>query len=121
MNTERRDDVMSRILRVFSPRGGQKKKRGGQKWRLSNLRALTPALVAAAVAIAAILMCVQPKRYDLKVDDVAPETIKATREIEDTVSTQKLIDAAVASVDVRYTEDEVFSRVRNRIHERKAL
>ena len=106
MNTERRDDVMSRILRVFSPRGGQKKKRGGQTWRLSSFRALTPALVAAAVAIAAILMCVQPKRYDLKVDDVAPETIKATREIEDTVSTQKLIDAAVASVDVRYTEDE---------------
>lgn len=30
-------------------------------------------------------------------------------------------DKAVAADSVRYTEDEVFSRVRNRIHERKAL
>lgn len=30
-------------------------------------------------------------------------------------------DKAAAADNVRYTEDEVFSRVRNRIHERKAL
>ena len=30
-------------------------------------------------------------------------------------------DKAAAAHSVRYTEDEVFSRVRNRIHERKAL
>lgn len=30
-------------------------------------------------------------------------------------------DKASAADSVRYTEDEVFSRVRNRIHERKAL
>ncbi len=30
-------------------------------------------------------------------------------------------DRAAAADSVRYTEDEVFSRVRNRIHERKAL
>lgn len=30
-------------------------------------------------------------------------------------------DKAAATDSVRYTEDEVFSRVRNRIHERKAL
>lgn len=30
-------------------------------------------------------------------------------------------DKAAAAERVRYTEDEVFSRVRNRIHERKAL
>ena len=30
-------------------------------------------------------------------------------------------DRAADSSDVRYTEDEVFSRVRSRIHERKAL
>lgn len=30
-------------------------------------------------------------------------------------------DKAAAADSVRYTEDEVFSRVRNRIHERKAL
>ena len=70
-------------------------------WKL-----LTPAAVAVVVSIVLILMSVQPKRYDLQMDDVAPETSKATREIEDTVSTQKLIDEAVAAVDVRYTEDE---------------
>lgn len=30
-------------------------------------------------------------------------------------------DKAAAADSVRYTEDEVFGRVRNRIHERKAL
>lgn len=30
-------------------------------------------------------------------------------------------DKAAAADSVRYTKDEVFSRVRNRIHERKAL
>jgi prevent-host-death family protein len=30
-------------------------------------------------------------------------------------------DKAAAADSVRYTEDEVFSKVRNRIHERKAL
>lgn len=30
-------------------------------------------------------------------------------------------DKTAAADSVRYTEDEVFSRVRNRIHERKAL
>ena len=30
-------------------------------------------------------------------------------------------DKAAAADSVRYTEDEVFSRVRNRIHDRKAL
>ena len=30
-------------------------------------------------------------------------------------------DKAAAADSVRYTEDEVFSRVRNRIHKRKAL
>ena len=30
-------------------------------------------------------------------------------------------DKAAAADSVRYTEDEVFSRVRNRIHEREAL
>ena len=30
-------------------------------------------------------------------------------------------DKAAATAPVRYTEDEVFSRVRSRIHERKAL
>lgn len=30
-------------------------------------------------------------------------------------------DKAAAADSVRYTEDEVFSRVKNRIHERKAL
>lgn len=30
-------------------------------------------------------------------------------------------DRSAAADSVRYTEDEVFSRVRNRIHERKAL
>lgn len=30
-------------------------------------------------------------------------------------------DKAAAADSVRYTEDEVYSRVRNRIHERKAL
>ena len=30
-------------------------------------------------------------------------------------------DKAAAADSVRYTEDKVFSRVRNRIHERKAL
>lgn len=80
----------------------ERRKQSGQ----SYLRMVLPVVLAAVISIVTIVLSLQPKRYDLKVDDVAPETIKATREIEDTVSTQRLIDEAVESVDVRYTEDE---------------
>ena len=39
-----------------------------------------------------------PKRHSLKVGDIADTTITATKDIEDTIATQKLRDAAAASV-----------------------
>ena len=39
-----------------------------------------------------------PKRHSLKVGDIADVTITATKDIEDTIATQKLRDAAAASI-----------------------
>lgn len=94
------------VLKTLVLRAMIAKKKLDKQKKNFDWKVLLPAAVAILVSIVLILMSVQPKRYDLHVDDVAPDTIKATREIEDTVTTQGLIDAAVAAVDVRYTEDE---------------
>jgi len=47
-----------------------------------------------------------PEQYDLRAGQVSPITITASKDVEDTVATQALIDEAVAAVPVSYTLDE---------------
>lgn len=47
-----------------------------------------------------------PERYDLKVGEVAPATIAATKDVEDTCATEQLRDAARKAVQPSYVSDE---------------
>jgi len=69
-------------------------------------------LVAVASYVVIFMMVtasIAPKRYDLKVGDLAKETIKATKDIIDEISTQKLIQEAQNSVDIKYKQDETIT------------
>ena len=47
-----------------------------------------------------------PKRYDLEVNDVAHQTITATKDVEDSIATEERRKAAVAAVDPTYHQRE---------------
>ncbi|MGN1249156.1 MAG: hypothetical protein ACI4XW_03685, partial [Candidatus Spyradocola sp.] len=51
-----------------------------------------------AVVFGVFMIVATPKRHDLKAGDIADVTITATKDIEDTIATQKLRDAAAASI-----------------------
>ena len=46
-----------------------------------------------------------PQQYDLRVGEVAPITITATKDVEDTIATQRLVSAAMAAVSPSYVAD----------------
>lgn len=50
------------------------------------------------VVFGVLMVVATPKRHDLQVGDIAPDTITATKDIEDTIATQKQRDAAAASI-----------------------
>ena len=63
--------------------------------------------VATYAALLAMLLAVfTPEQYDLRAGQVSPITITASKDVEDTVATQALVDEAVAAVPVSYTLDE---------------
>ncbi len=64
-----------------------------------------PALVGAAfyfVMFILLVAIIAPERYDIKIGAPAPVTIFATKDVEDTVTTQKLRDAAADQVAYSY-------------------
>ena len=61
------------------------------------LSALTLAL-GFVVVFGVFMIVATPKRHNLKAGDIADVTITATKDIEDTIATQKLRDAAAASI-----------------------
>ena len=78
-----------------------------RKWvsRVTKTAWLRPALIAAALyALMFILLSAvaTPERYDIQTGHPAPVTIFATKDVEDTVTTQKLKDEAAAAVDYSY-------------------
>lgn len=52
-----------------------------------------------------VLTSMAPKRYDLNVGDIAPETIKANKDVEDVVSTEAKMQQARNAVPDQYQED----------------
>ena len=49
---------------------------------------------------------ITPERYDIKIGTPAPNTIKATKDVEDTITTNKLRSAAAGNVKSIYIVDE---------------
>nr|WP_122011876.1 HDIG domain-containing metalloprotein [Maliibacterium massiliense] len=78
--------------------------------RRQLMAAVLMGLVTFVLCVVLIIMAVSPKRYDLRVDDVAPATIKATKDVEDKLSTQALYDKAAQSVDIKYTQDDTVTQ-----------
>ena len=59
------------------------------------------------LALLAMLFAVStPEQYDLRAGQVSPITITASKDVEDIVTTQQLIDEAMAAVQVTYRLDE---------------
>lgn len=56
-----------------------------------------------------VVTSIAPKRYDLKVGELATETIKATKDIVDEITTHKRIKEVQNTVDVKYKQDEAIT------------
>ncbi len=80
---------------------------------MPNIQKRQPAFAPLLVAVAAyvvlfgmISMSVAPERYDLKPGEVAKNTITASKDVEDTVTTEKLRDEAERAVKPSYNSDD---------------
>lgn len=62
-----------------------------------------------ALLLVVCLLAISPERYDLSVGDVAPQTITASRDIVDEITTERRRNAAAASVTPVYYKDETIS------------
>ena len=64
-------------------------------------------LVATALLLTILLFfAITPKRYDLKVGDIAPTTITASKDVVDQLSTERQRDAAASQVEPTYVFKE---------------
>ena len=79
----------------------QKKRR-----TLASLGRLITALAALIIAVIILSAAVTPARYDIKVGQPAPNTIKATKDVVDQVTTDALKQQAAQSVRSIYYVDE---------------
>jgi putative nucleotidyltransferase with HDIG domain len=92
---------MSQSERRQNPNIRQRRKLG---------RLFVPLVSAAAtllILFALVIAAVVPKRYEYKLGDKAGETITATRDTEDTVTTEALRRAAENGVEIIYSVDNV--------------
>ena len=67
-------------------------------FRSGTLLSVLTLALGFAVVFGVFMIVATPKRHDLKAGDIADTTITATKDIEDTIATQKLRDAAAASI-----------------------
>ena len=70
-----------------------------------SLSALLVALIAYVILFILLSAAVAPERYDLNAGEVSPITVTASKDVEDTFSTQKLIDEAMRAVQPSYVSD----------------
>lgn len=75
------------------------------------------------ILVVFFFVCV-PKKYDLTVDSIAPETIKATKDVTDEVTTQSRRDAAASQAKKVFNEisnDELIESLRMAISDLQAV
>lgn len=63
-------------------------------------------IVYTIAALGIAIFAITPKSYNLKIGDIAPETITASREVEDILTTQELKKAAREAVEDVFTLDQ---------------
>ena len=86
---------MKRLNEGNSARGSRKV---SALFRSGTLLSVLTLALGFAVVFGVFMIVATPKRHDLKAGDIADTTITATKDIEDTIATQKLRDAAAASI-----------------------
>ena len=69
-------------------------------------------LVTYLTLYAMLVATISPDQYDLRVGQVSPITITASRDVEDTLATQQLKDAAMNAIQPSYyTDSEAQTKV----------
>ncbi len=83
-----------------------KVRQGLRRRKSSRLLILLIGLMTYAALLAMLFAVFTPERYDLVAGQVSPITVTASKDVVDSVTTQQMIDEAVAAVPVNYTLDE---------------
>lgn len=74
-------------------------------------------LVTYLALYAMLVATISPDQYDLRVGQVSPITITASRDVEDTLATQQLRDAAMSAVQpIYYTDSEAQNKVMDNLN-----
>jgi len=74
-------------------------------------------LVTYLALYAMLVATISPDQYDLRVGQVSPITITASRDVEDTLATQQLKDAAMSAVQpIYYTDSEAQQKVMDNLN-----
>lgn len=84
-------------------------RRKARVWIERQTQTVRRLLFAAAVYVMLLAICllaISPEQYDLAVGDVAPKTITAGKDIEDTITTQRRRQQAADAVAPVYHKDE---------------
>ena len=94
-----------------------------KNWLRSNtFKCILMDIAAALIILAIFLFVCVPKTYDLSVNSVAPETIKATKDVVDEITTQQRREAA-ASRELKYkdTSDELIASLDSALDELRSI
>ena len=92
------------------PRAGAGRSRAIKRKERGPIRPAFASLLITLWAYATIFVlmasAISPERYDLRVGEVSTRTITASKDVEDTISTNKLIEAAEREVQPSYQSDD---------------
>lgn len=83
-----------------------KKQREKRKGRFGGFLKLIIAVITVIAIFAMLSVAVTPARYDIQVGQPAPNTIKASKDVVDRITTEKLKSEAAAAVKSMYSFDE---------------
>ena len=112
-----------------TPQSGDTEKKekitaGMKSWLKSDAFKCILMDIGASLIILVIFFCVcVPKKYDLTVSSIAPETIKATKDVVDEVTTQALREEAGAAVKIKYKDitDDLLLSLDNAFEELRTI
>lgn len=103
MKRERENSPSNRKNKPYNPNAEVSALRWGKRRHAIFLTMVAVGVFALVFLASATVL--SPRRYNLEVGDIAPETIKATKDVEDRVRTEALIKQAVGAVDDIYSRD----------------
>ena len=87
-------------------------KKNGASWYASLSLRLRQVLFAAGAYVLLLIICmlaISPQQYDLSVGDVAPETITASKDIVDEITTERRRQSAADAISPVYYKDDSIS------------